>query len=152
MAVKTSAQSTLDVSASLPASPYGSTQYAAVAWSATTLVGEITDMGEVGGKTFNVTNHSPMGSARVQKLKGTYNPGTMTLQMGRDAADAGQILLRAANDSYANYAFRVTLQGGNKLYFMGKVTDLKTNIGNADQVTGLTVTIEIDSDVVEATS
>jgi hypothetical protein len=149
MAVRTSAGTTLNTLAALPAT-YDSTGFNALSWGTGNLVGEVTDMGEIGGREYNVITHLPMGSRRASKLKGSYNSGQMQIQLGRDAVDAGQILLRAALVSDNDYSFRVVLQDNTKVYFTGKVTALKTNIGNADQVTGLTVTVEINSDIVEA--
>ena len=149
MTVRTSAGTTLNVLSTLPAT-YDSTGFAALSWAVGNLVGEITDMGQIGGRDYNVVNHLPMGSRRQQKLKGSYNSGTMQLKMGRDALDAGQITLRAALASDNDYSFRVLLQDGSNAYFTGKVSKLDTDIGNADQITCLTVTIEINSDIVEA--
>jgi len=144
MAVMTSAGSTLALSAAAPATidaaGFGALTY--------TTVGEITDLGEV-GKEYNVVNHSPLGDRRIRKFKGSYNNGSMQIQMGRDVDDAGQTLLRAALDSDANYSFKLTLQNGRKMFFQAQTTAYKTSIGSVDQITSASTTIEVVSEIVE---
>lgn len=144
MAVMTSAGTTLALSAVLPATE-DSSGYNALTW---TVVGEITDLGEL-GKEYNLVTHMPLGNRRVQKLKGSYNSGTMAVQLGRDFTDAGQIAFNTARDSDLDYAFRITLQNGKKMYYKGKVMSFKTNIGNVDQVTGASASLEVTSDIIE---
>lgn len=144
MAVQTSAGSTLAMTASLPATE-DATGYNALTYTA---IGEITDLGEL-GKEFNLVTYTSLGSRRVQKLKGSYNQGSMQLQLGRDTTDAGQTLLRVARDSDNQYSFRLTLQNGTKLYFKGIVMGYKTSVGSVDQITAASAAVEITSDIVE---
>lgn len=144
MSVMTTAGSTFGLSASLPAT-YDATGFNALTY---TTVGEITDLGEV-GREYNTVTHSPIGNRRTQKIKGSYNAGSMALQMGRDYTDAGQTMLQAALNSDNAYSIRVVLQSGKKLYFTGLVSSYKTSMGGVDQITGLNVNIEVVSDIVE---
>lgn len=144
MGVMTSAGSTLGISTTLPAS-YDSTGFNALTFTG---VGEITDLGEF-GKEFNLVNHNPLGNRQTKKFKGSYNNGSLQLQMGRDASDAGQTAMRTALASDNSYSFKVTLQDGTKLFFTGKVMSYRTSIGSVDQITGATTTVEIDGDIVE---
>lgn len=144
MTVMTSAGSTLALSATLPATE-DAAGYNALTW---TTVGEITDLGEL-GKEFNLVTYSPLGTRRVQKLKGSYNQGAMQMQMGRDTTDAGQTALQTARDSDAPYAFRLTLQNGTKLYFKAMTMGYKTNVGSVDQITAASATLELTSDIIE---
>lgn len=144
MAVQTSAGSTLALSATLPATQ-DAAGYNALTW---TVIGEITDLGEL-GKEYNLVTYTPLGSRRVQKLKGSYNQGTMQLQLGRDTADAGQTALRTARDSDNPYAFRLTLQNGYKLYFQAMTMGYKTSVGSVDQITAASAALELTSDIVE---
>jgi hypothetical protein len=139
-----SAGSALALSAVLPATQ-DAAGYNALTW---TNVGEVTDVGEL-GKEYNLITYTPLASRRVQKLKGSYNQGTMALQMARDTADAGQTAIRTARDSDADYAFRLTLQNGTKLYFQAKVMGYKTSVGSTDQITGASANLEITTDIVE---
>lgn len=144
MTVMTTAGSTLALSAGVPGTQ-DATGYNALTYTA---AGEITDLGDL-GKTYNTVTHSPVGNRRVQKIKGSYNNGTMTVKLGRDFTDAGQILMQAASNSDASYAFRLTLQNGKKMYFQGLVSTYMTNVGSVDQITALTITIELQTDIVE---
>ena len=145
MAIQTSAGSTFAIATALPAT-YDASGYNALTWS---LIGEVTDIGEF-GKEFNLVTHTPVAGRQVQKLKGSYNNGAITLQMARDqAAGSNQDKLKTGLASDASYAFKVTLQDGTKMYFTGKIMSYKTQVGSVDQVTGASTAIELDSDVVE---
>ena len=94
MTVRTSAGTTLKVSASTPAT-FDATGYNALTM---TMVGEVSDLGEF-GREFNLVTFNPVGSRGVVKKKGSFNQGTMTIQLGLDTDDAGQILLKSASTS-----------------------------------------------------
>ena len=113
-----------------------------------TSVGEVTDMGEVGAE-YSLVNHQPISARRVQKLKGSYDAGSITLQFGRDYTDAGQIALQTASSSDNPVAVRITLQNGKKLYFTALVTSFKTSMGGVDQVTAASALCELVGDVLE---
>lgn len=144
MAVMTSAGSTIEIGAALPTT-YDQAGYEAVVW---TMIGEVTDLGEFGTE-YNLVSHTSLGQRQTKKFKGSYNNGSLQLQMGRDTDNAGQAALQAALDSDASYPFSVTLQDGTKIYFTGKVMSYRTAVGSVDQITGATTTIEIDSDILE---
>jgi hypothetical protein len=140
----TSAGTTIAISAALPAT-YNSTGFAALTY---TSIGEITDAGEF-GKEYNLVTHNPLADRKTYKRKGSYNNGSMTLQMGRVPDDAGQVLLLAAQDSDDSYSFKITLQDGTVNYFTGQVMSYRTSIGSVDTITSASVTVEVDSDIVE---
>lgn len=145
MPVQTSAGTKLSVSASLPAT-YDSTGFAALTF---TDVGEVVDLGSF-GKEFNLVTFNSLDDRRTQKFKGSYNNGTIAVQLGQDDADAGQIVLISGAESDNSHSFKVTLQNGDIRYFTGKIMSYTTDVGGSDQVTGATVTIEIDDDVIFA--
>jgi hypothetical protein len=145
MAIQTSAGSTISIATGTPAT-YDAAGFNALTYA---VVGEVTDIGEF-GKEYATVNHSPLGNRQVQKFKGSFNNGSIQLQMARDAAaGSNQAALRAALASDANYSFKVTLQDGTKLYFTGRVMSFKTSVGSVDQITGASCTIEITSEVTE---
>lgn len=144
MTVMTTAGSQFKLSAAAPAT-YDATGYNALTY---TLVGEVTDMGEV-GREYNVVNHNPISNRLTQKIKGSYNAGSITLQFGRDFSDAGQTLLFTASRSDSPYTFVIILQNGKKLYFTGLVTSFKNSVGSVDQITAASCVIELQTDVVE---
>ena len=138
MTTYTTAGSTIKVSAGVPAT-FDAAGYAALTY---TPVGEVTNMGEF-GRVYALVTHQPISSRGTQKKKGSYNEGTMALQMGLDTDDAGQILMKAARNSDAAYAFKITDQKGDVYYFQGLVMDFKVGLGGVDQITAATSNIEI---------
>ena len=142
--VFTSAGTTLGISAAAPAT-YDEPGFSVLNF---TDVGEITDMGEY-GREYALVTHNALGNRRTVKRKGSYNDGALTMSLGRVPSDAGQVVLLAALDSDASYSFEVTLQDGTTQYFSGQVMSYTTNVGSVDQITGASVTVEIDGDIVE---
>src|SRR4051812_10798420 len=105
MTVMTTAGTVLSLTATLPATQAPSDWNAIGTFVA---AGEVTDLGDL-GKEYNTVSHSPIGSRRVIKIKGSYNNGTQTIQMGRDFTDPGQIQFQNALSSDNDYAFRIVL-------------------------------------------
>lgn len=145
MTVFTSAGTTLTVSASIP-STFDSSGYNTVftASPGPAVVGEITDLGEF-GREFALVTHMPVGSRGTQKLKGSFNEGTVSLSLGLDTDDAGQIIMKAASLSDNNFSFLVTTQNGDKYYFQAKVMSFKVNVAGVDSITSATSTLELTS-------
>lgn len=146
MAVMTSAGSTLAIASGVPTT-YDQAGFEAVGLTYT-VVGEVTDIGEFGTE-YNVVNHTALGQRQIKKFKGSFNNGSMQVQLARDSGNAGQTAMRNALSSDASFAFKVTLQDSTKIYFTGKVMSFRTSVGNVDQITGASATIEIDSTIVE---
>lgn len=138
MAVRTSAGTTLKVSAAAPAT-FNSTGYAALTFTA---VGEITDLGEF-GREFALVTHNPVGTRGTQKFKGSFNEGTMNLSLGLDTDDAGQVLMKAASLADTAYSFEVVTQNGDKYYFQAMVMSFKVGVGSVDSITTSSVTLEL---------
>lgn len=136
----TSAGSSLAISATLPtaltATAYGVPVY--------TTIGEVTDGGSL-GRTYNIVNHNPLATRGTIKLKGSFDDGTMTVQLAYAPGDAGQVLVETALNSDAFYAFKLTLQDGTIKYFQAQVTSAPVNVGTVDSITGLTVNLSIKS-------
>lgn len=145
---KTSAGSFLSISAELPATHDVAGFGAITAW---TEVGEITDIGEF-GREYTLVTHNPLKDRRTVKRKGSFNDGSITLQMARDVSDAGQALLQTAQDDDNSYSIRVTLQDGTPLYTTAQVMSYKTTIGSVDAITSATTVLEIDNDIIEGTA
>lgn len=138
MTVATSAGTTLKVSASAPAT-FDAAGYAALSY---TTVGEITDLGEF-GREYALVTHNPVGSRGTKKFKGSYNEGTMNLQLGLDTDDAGQIVMKTASGSDSLYSFTVTTQNGDKYYFQAMVMSWKVGVGSVDSITTAAATLEL---------
>ncbi|MDO9106153.1 MAG: hypothetical protein Q7U57_14460 [Methylovulum sp.] len=138
MTVRTSAGSTLKISASAPAT-FNAAGYSALVY---TSVGEITDLGEF-GREFTLVTHNAVGSRGTQKFKGSFNEGTMNLSLGLDTDDAGQVLMKAGSLSDTAYSFEVTTQNGDSYYFQAMVMSFKVGVGSVDSITTATCTLEI---------
>ncbi len=140
MAVNTSAGTTIGISAATPAT-YDAAGFAALTFS---IIGEITDLGEF-GREYALVTHSPLGSRGTQKRKGSFNAGSITLQMALDNDDAGQVLLKTAANSDDLYSFEVTEQDGTVDYFQASVMSFRKGIGGVDSITSATSTLEINT-------
>lgn len=138
MTTHSSAGTTLGISASAPAT-FDAAGYAALTF---TNVAEITDLGEF-GREYALITHNPIGSRGTVKKKGSFNEGTMALQLALDNEDAGQVLMKAAALSDADYSFMITMQNGDKSYFQAQVMNFKTNLGQVDSITAASVNLEI---------
>jgi hypothetical protein len=137
---QTSAGTTIHVSAALPAS-ITKTAYAALTY---TKVGEVSDGGAV-GRTYKTVEFTALDSRGTRKLKGSFDDGTMALQVGYAPGDAGQAILATALDDDDFYAFKVILQSGVTKYFLAQVISDPVNIGSVDSVTMGTVNLSIKS-------
>lgn len=140
----TSAGTQIAISAALPAT-ITPTAYAALTYLP---IGEVTDGGAI-GRTYNMVNHNPLATRGVVKLKGSYDDGTMTLQMAYAPGNTGQALVETALDDDDFYSFKVTLQDGTIKYFQAQVTSAPINIGGVDTVTGSTVNLSIKSGTIK---
>src|SRR5688500_11646387 len=140
MSVNSYAGTTLKISASTPAT-YDATGYDALTY---TNLAEITDLGEF-GRDYALITHNPIGSRGTVKKKGSFNEGTMALQLALDTDDAGQVLVKAASMSDNDYSFLVTTQNGDKYYFQAQVMSFKVNLGSVDSITAASVNLELTS-------
>lgn len=126
------------------------TAYAALAW---TEIGEVEDLGEFGDQSNSVT-FTALANARVRKMKGTKDAGDLTLTVGFDAGDAGQLALIAAeaDSSPDDYGIKVQLNDSaatpTVAYFRGKVMSYRLQPGNADNVVRASVSVGINSAVI----
>ncbi len=138
MTVRTSAGTTIAISAAAPAT-YDGTGYAALTF---TTIGEVTDLGEF-GREYALVTHNPVGSRGTVKKKGSFNEGTMSMSLGLDTDDAGQILAKAASVSDNDYSFKVTMQGGDAYYFRAQTMSFKVGVGSVDQITTASINLEL---------
>lgn len=138
MAVRTSAGSTIGISAAPPAT-FDAAGYGAATF---TLIGEVTDLGEF-GREYALVTHNPIANRGTVKRKGSFNEGTMTMSLALDTDNAGQILAKTASTDDDDYYFKVTLQNGDVYYFAAQVMSFKIGVGSVDQMTGATITLEL---------
>lgn len=138
MTVRSSAGTTIHLSAGIPAT-FNAAGYTALTFTA---IGEVTDLGEF-GREYNLITHNPIGSRGTVKLKGSFNEGSITMQLGLDTDDAGQILAKTASQSDDDYSFKITTQNGDDYFFQAKVMSFKVNVGSVDSVTSATIMLEL---------
>lgn len=141
MTVHTTAGTTLRISATAPAT-FDVAGYETAFTTGAKLVGEITDLGEF-GREYALVTHSPIDTRGTQKFKGSFNEGSMALQLGLDQEDEGQILMQTALNDDADYSFEITLQGGDVAYFQAKVMTFKVGAGGGDSITSASCTLEL---------
>jgi len=106
----------LSVSAATPAT-FDAAGYAALTW---TEVGEASEVPEFGA-TYSAVTFTPLKTGIVNKFHGELNYGSVTVPLGYDSADAGQIILIGALASKDEISFRETRSDGTTRYIMGKV-------------------------------
>ena len=138
MTVRTSATSTLRISAGTPVT-FDAAGYAALSF---TTIGEVTNMGEL-GRDFQLVTHNPIATRGTQKFKGSFNEGTMALQLGLDTDDAGQIIAKAGSLSDNAYAFKLTTANGDVYYFQALTMNFKVGVNDVNSITSATINLEI---------
>jgi len=106
----------LSVSAAAPAT-FDAAGYAALTF---TDVGEASEVPEFGA-AYSAVTFTPLKTGIVNKFHGELNYGSITIPLGYDSADAGQIILLAALASKDEISFRETRSDGTIRYIMGKV-------------------------------
>lgn len=144
--VRTSAGSTLFVSASKPTS-YDEAGFKAL-FPSMKEVAEITDLGEFGRK-YELVTHKALGRRNTVKRKGSYDDGSINLPLARDAADEGQRLLKAASVSDDSYSYCIQIQDGTCFFFSAQCMSFTNNIGSVDSITGHNAELQIDADIIE---
>lgn len=138
MTVRTSAGTSIGITASAPAT-FNVAGYDALTF---TTIGEVTDISEF-GREYSLVTHNPIGNRATVKKKGSFNEGSVTIQLGLDTDDAGQILAKAAVTSDAPYYFKITTQNGDIYYFPALVMSFTVGVGNVDSITSATMQVEI---------
>lgn len=142
---KTSAGTTMSVSASLPAT-YDAAGFGALSYTA---IAEVTDMGQV-GKVYTKVTHNPVADRKTYKFRGSYDNGTIALKMARAFSDGGQTLLVAAAASDTAYSYKIQLQGsGTILYFTALALSLVTVVSTVNTITAADMNLELVSDITE---
>lgn len=117
-------------------------------------VGWMENIGAFGDEAQSIT-FDAIEQARTQKLKGTRNAGDMSVVCGIDYEDAGQIILRTAEATPNNYAFKVLFNdmpsggtSGSIRYFIAMVMSARETLDTANNVMKLNATLGINSNIV----
>lgn len=142
--VKLSVGTVLSVSAALPAT-YNDAGFSALTW---TDVGEVTALGEFGGEA-QISSHTPMATGTINKLKGSLDFGRMSIALGKDISDAGQIILDAGFDGineYLSHSFRV-VDSQETLYFTAVIGSFQMVYNDANSVMGAVCDVDLDDEL-----
>jgi len=127
---------------------YDQAGFEALTWA---LCGELSDLPTFGAEAALAT-HTPLATGIVAKRRGSLNYGSVTLTMAASATDAGQAILQTLGEgaagSDATVSVKVALVGGEVQYFTAQVMSYRTNVSNADSITMVEVTLEIDNSIV----
>ncbi len=118
-------------------------------------IGEVEDMGEFGDES-GVTNFASIGDGRTRKLKAARDAGTLTLTVGRDPLDPGQIALKAAERTKFEYAFKVVAADApdedytDTIYYFGAlVMSQRDRYGTNDNVVRTVFNLGINTEIIE---
>lgn len=138
--VSTSAGTTLQVSADIPVTfDQAGYQDTGMDW---TTVGEVTDYGEF-GRVYNLVKHNPVATRGTRKFKGSFDEGSMSMKLGLDTDDAGQIIMKAGASSDSDRSFKLTMQNGDKYYFQAQIMSFKLGVGSVDSITSASCDLEL---------
>lgn len=99
-------------------------------------VGEVADIGEFGGEG-EVLTFTPIKTGIVNKLIGSIDYGSISVQLGKIFGDSGQDILKAGFDGAAKgktHSFKVEYIDGGIEYFTGISTSFTSNVGSASSV------------------
>jgi hypothetical protein len=127
-------------------------EYEALTW---TEVKEIENLGDFGDESSSVTFAS-LSDARVRKLKGARDAGTMAIVVGRDPLDAGQQAMIAAEKTNFQYPFKIVAADNpsagytpTTFYFQGLVMSARNAAGANDNVVRTTFNVGVNTPIVE---
>jgi len=164
MPIQTGAGSKIYIATTSGAVPADQTAYEALTYVE---VEQTESIGEFGDSTTAVT-FTGLGDARVQKLKGSSDAGTLNVVMVfNSAADGspttGQYLMQlaSANTTDDNYRFKVTFNdastgsplGDNTTrYFSGQVGTWVEGVPGADDILRVSAEVRINSAIIRVAS
>lgn len=120
------------------------TDFASQAWVE---VGGCESLGS-SAETVTTWDNTHLGSTRGTIGKGVATASPMTLTVGVDAADAGQLALLAALRSPESFAFRIALSDGTTRMFLGLVIGAEEVLEAASDVARMMVTIARQTNLV----
>ena len=121
-------------------------------------VKQLESLGEFGDSASNVT-FSDISKGRVTKKKGTKDAGNMSVIVGFDARDPGQIAMQAAEGTSFDYAFklvaadqRLETDSPSIFYFNALVETSKNNFGTSNNVVKTTFTLAVNTAIITVPS
>jgi hypothetical protein len=95
-----------------------------------TTIGEVVSWGAVGDQTDNIS--IPLLNGRVKHVNGAADGGEIAWTVRYEAADGGQVILNAQNNTQTNCSIKITDPDGKIAYTQGLVANVK----DMDRATG----------------
>ena len=121
-----------------------------------TEIGEITNIGDF-GKEYQTIETKALKQRQVRNIKGSFNNGTLEVELYLDPNDAGQSAALAALDTDDNYNFKATLNDAptsgsdptpTTYYFRGLVTTFRTSVSDVDSAVTARCVVAINSEII----
>jgi len=100
-----------------------------------TEVGKIVSFGELGDESEDIS-FDLLKPGRKTHVNGVKDLGEIAVTIEYDRADAGQVIVRAANNGNTTHSFVVTDSDGDDYYFQGLIANLKDLERTASQYKG----------------
>jgi len=138
MTVFTSAGTTLGLSAAAPAT-YDAAGYAALTF---TQIGEVSDLGDIPARIYELVTWQPLAERGMRKAKGGYQLGSQTITLGEDPDDAGQALLDTATNADTVYSVKIGHPQLGDIYARALVMGGSKNRGDVNSIATRQVTLE----------
>ncbi|WP_034996938.1 hypothetical protein [Beijerinckia mobilis] len=156
MAIKSNAGTQIFVgTATFPNNTYNGLLASDYTTDTFTAIGNVADIGNF-GDTVQTIEANSIGDARVRKLQGMRDAGTLELTVNHDPADAGQTACRAASKSSLMRNFKIILDDkateegtGTTLYFRAITLGNQMKTGGPNDVVQQIFQLGINTDVLE---
>lgn len=114
-----------------------SSGFSALTW---VQIGKVGKFPESGIDT-NIVSYDTIDTTVSIKAKGVSKAKDWVIEYARSTSDAGQDAIRTAAGTSSNYAFRLDLSDGTKIYNIGIVTGPVRSGGGPDDVLTETMTV-----------
>ena len=109
----------------------------------------IVDVGEIGDQQNDIVIDTLIG--RVEHVNGSSDLGEIAVSYNFIAADAGQLLVRAAAGTNTAQSFKVEDADGKLAFFMGVVANVRDRARSSSEYKGETFVIRGNTAVVRGT-
>lgn len=138
MTFTTSAGTTIGLSAAAPAT-WDAAGYGALTY---TTIGEVTNLGDIPDRIYELVTLNPIASRATKKAKGGYQLGNQSVEYAIDPADAGQTLAAAAVNSDNAYSVKIAHPTLGTIYARALVMGGPKNYGDVNTASMKTLTLE----------
>lgn len=138
MTYATAAGTSIGLSASAPAT-YDGTGYAALTY---TTIGEVTNLGDIPARVYELVTHAPIATRGLRKSKGGYQLGSQSVTYAIDPNDAGQTLVDTATNSDTVYSIKIAHPTLGTIYARALVMGGPKTYGDVNSVATRTITLE----------